>query len=292
MAIDYTRIFQNPWGIVPQNAVKASAILTLSGVCIEGETITIGTEVYEFQAGGSITAGNLSVDIEADTTKSQGTLTIDTQITNTNTMTIGTTVYTFVTDGTEASEGDVSIGTDLATGQANLIAAVNGTDALNDPHPLVTIAAFAADDAVITAITGGVAGDAIATTETFTTGTNIFDAVTLGTTTAGVDCVQADGVTAVALSITTNSALVSGVDGAGDTVDVVALLVGTAGNSIATTETMANGAFDTATLEDGQYGTPISVPALFINGNDVYFADEGASKWDETAWRKGTLSVL
>ena len=40
---------------------------------------------------------------------------------------------------------------------------------------------------VITAITKGVTGDEIATTETFTAGTNVFDAATLGTTTAGVD---------------------------------------------------------------------------------------------------------
>ena len=156
MAIDYTRIFKKPWSeSVPQNAVKASGVLTVSGVVIEGETITIGDDTYEFESGGSITEGNIDVDISASTTASQGTLTIDTQITNTNTMTIGTTVYTFVTDGTESSEGDVSIGTDLATCQANLVAAVNGTDTLNDPHPLVTIADFATNDAVVTAISGG-----------------------------------------------------------------------------------------------------------------------------------------
>lgn len=292
MAIDYTRIFQNPWGIVPQNAVKGSSILSVSGVAIEGETVTIGgTEVYEFNAGGGITAGNIDVDISADTTASQGTLTIDTQITTTNTMTIGSTVYTFLTDGTESVAGDVSIGTDLATCQANLVAAVNG-DALNDPHPLVTIADFATNDAVITAISGGTAGDAIATTETFTAVTNIFDGVTLGTTTAGVDAIAADAITALALSMTTNSALVSGTDGALDTLDVAALLVGTAGNSITCTETMANGAFDTATLEDGQFATPSGMPAYFFNGSTVYFCDEGVSKWDETGWKSGSLSTL
>jgi len=40
---------------------------------------------------------------------------------------------------------------------------------------------------VFTANVKGTAGNALATTETFTAGGNVFDAATLGTTTAGVD---------------------------------------------------------------------------------------------------------
>lgn len=276
----------------PQNAVKASAILTISGVVVEGETVSIGDETYEFETGGSITAGNIDVDLSASATASQGTLTIDTQITNTNTMTIGTTVYTFVTDGTEASAGEVSIGTDLATCQANLVAAVNGTDALNSPHPLVTIGNFVADDAIITAISGGVAGDLIATTETFTAGTNVFDGLTLGTTTAGVDAIASTAVTALALAITNNSALVTGVDGAGDTVDVASLLVGTEGNLITTTEAMVNGAFDTATLEDGVYATQSASPCFIIIAGKWYSCSAPVSKWDETGWKVATPATI
>jgi len=265
----------------------------VSGVAIEGETVTIGgIEVYEFQAGGSITAGNIDVDISAVSTASQGTLTVDTQCTIGDTFTLDSKVFTLTADGSESADGDVSIGTDLATGQANIVAAINGTDSINTAHPTVTAIDFATDDCVITAITGGVAGDLIDSTETFNAITNVFDAATLGTTTAGVDTIASAAVTALALSITTNSTVVTGVDGAGNTVDVASLLVGTVGNSIGTTESMANGAFDTATLEDGQFATPIATSALFINGNDVYLADEGASKWDETAWKKGTVSTL
>ncbi len=40
---------------------------------------------------------------------------------------------------------------------------------------------------VFTAVNQGTAGNSIDTTETFTPGSNVFDAATLGTTTAGVD---------------------------------------------------------------------------------------------------------
>jgi hypothetical protein len=40
---------------------------------------------------------------------------------------------------------------------------------------------------VFTANVKGTAGNSLATTETYTAGTNVFDAATLGTTTAGVD---------------------------------------------------------------------------------------------------------
>ncbi len=39
----------------------------------------------------------------------------------------------------------------------------------------------------IRALSVGTAGNSIATTETFTSSNNVFDAATLGTTTAGVD---------------------------------------------------------------------------------------------------------
>lgn len=121
----------------------------------------------------------------------QGTLTMDTNPTNADTMTVDTKVYTFKTTLTGA-DGEVKIGANVAATQASLVAAFNltgtpGTDygASMTYHPTVSIAAFATNDAVLTAKTGGTAGNSIATTETFTAGTNVFDAATLGTTTAG-----------------------------------------------------------------------------------------------------------
>lgn len=118
---------------------------------------------------------------------SQGTLTMDTQPTAGDTMTIGTKTYTFTADGTAAADGEIDVGADLADAKTLVPAAINGTDGINTAHTQVTAAAFVGDDMVITASTKGTAGDSIATTETFTAVTNVFDAATLGTTTAGVN---------------------------------------------------------------------------------------------------------
>lgn len=117
----------------------------------------------------------------------QGTLTMDTQPTVGDTMTIGSKTYTFTTDGTAASDGEIDVGSDLADCKTLVPAAINGTDGINTANADVTCSAFTGDDAVLTAAVKGVAGNSLATTETFTAVTNVFDATTLGTTTAGVD---------------------------------------------------------------------------------------------------------
>ncbi len=113
------------------------------------------------------------------------TLSMATKPTATNTVTIGTTVYTFV--ATPAAVGDVAIGALVANSQANLVAAINVGDDFNDPHPDVAVAAFAANDMVATAKVFGVAGNSIATTETFTASGNVFDEDTLLTGLAGTN---------------------------------------------------------------------------------------------------------
>lgn len=111
-------------------------------------------------------------------------LTLDTQPTIGDTMTIGTKVYTFVASGTATTVGKISIGTDLPTAKIAIIAAINGTDTVNAPHPLVSASAFVANVCTLTALLGGVAGNLVALTETFTAATNVFASVTL---TGGID---------------------------------------------------------------------------------------------------------
>ncbi len=126
------------------------------------------------------------------TTRAQGTLTVDTQPTAGDTMTIDSRTYTFRAALTGADD-EILIGGSLADTQANIVAAINNTgnngvqyQNQNTIHPTVSMGAFAANNSVLTSKFGGVVGNAIATTETFTAGTNVFDAATLGTTTAGV----------------------------------------------------------------------------------------------------------
>jgi len=123
--------------------------------------------------------GSVPVNVVA----SQGTLTVDTQPTADDTFTIGITTYTF--KATQSAVGEIAIGEDLAESQANIVSAINGTDDYNGANFFVTAADFAANDCVLTSKRAGAAGNTTATTETFTAGTNVFDAATLGTTTAG-----------------------------------------------------------------------------------------------------------
>jgi hypothetical protein len=127
----------------------------------------------------------------------QGTLSMATIPTAADTMTLDDQVFTFVAALT--ATGQILLGANVAATQAAMNAAFvdrdNGgvlhtvTDAMYTAIEMTAID-FAANDMVFTAAVKGTAGNSLATTETFTPGGNVFDAATLGTTTAGVD--QAD----------------------------------------------------------------------------------------------------
>ena len=129
----------------------------------------------------------------ADGVRSQGSLTLDTNPADGDTMTIDAKTYTFQTTLTDP-DGNIEIGATLAVTQQNIINAikllkpVSGYGALMTLHPTVDVAfSWVANVLILTAKTGGVAGDTIVTIETFTATTNIFDADTLGLTRPGVD---------------------------------------------------------------------------------------------------------
>jgi len=242
----------NSLNVTPSAGTAATGTLTLTGAPTDGETVTIGGRVYEIDTEtfpGTVTSGRVRVDLNTQATKASQTLTIDTQPTAADTFTIGTKVFTMVATGTADANGEVNIGASLAVSQANIVAAVNGTDAFNTAHPTVTMAPFTANLAVITAKAGGTAGNAIATTETFTAVTNVFAGATLA---GGLSPTADQAVTALVTAINADDeALVTAVDGAGSTVVVTAESVGTAANAFATTETLANGSWGAGTLTGG-----------------------------------------
>lgn len=128
----------------------------------------------------------------------QGTLTMATKPTADDTIVLNGTTLTFVAALTGA-ENELLIGANVAASKAALEAALVDRDNGGVLHSVtdatyaaleMTAIAFSGDDMVFTANVKGTAGNSLATTETFTDGTDSFDAVTLGTTTAGVD--QAD----------------------------------------------------------------------------------------------------
>lgn len=266
----------------PVKWVAASKALTIGGVVVHQETITIGSDVYEFLTDAFIIPSdpdNIAVDISASAVKASVTLTVDIQPTSGNTMTIGTKVYTFVPVGTDTADGEISIGADLAEAQANIVAAINGLDEFNEPHPLVTCGDFASDDADITALIGGTIGNAIASTETFSAGTNVFSAVALS---GGTNCSAQDAIDALLLSVEAmDTQGVGAVDSTGGVVTFTADEAGEAGNEIAISEDMANGAFagGATALSGGVDGDEVFDGRLMVDDSYLYV-------YMGTDWRK------
>ena len=213
--------------------------LGIAAAVENGETVTIGGDIFEVDTVGdesTLTAGNISVDLSGGSTvASQGTLTIAEPVTADDTMTIGASVYTFKA-GATALALQIGLGADEAATKLAIVAAINGTDDFNTANASVTAAAFATDDCVLTAIVPGTVGDAIVTTETFTHASNIFDAATLGTTTAGVDPTAAEAVTAFAAAFLARPTLEGYAEG---TTGVTVIETKESGGPSALTETLA-----------------------------------------------------
>lgn len=188
-----------PWIIewLDPGGTDVSYTLTADDGNLTGGTSTVAVN-QEGSDGGTFTLtfdGQTTSALDFDETgiKSQGTLTMDTQPTDTNTMTVDGKVYTFQ-DSLTDTDGNVNIGGSLAQAKLNIVAAfdLSGTAGVDyadsmTAHASVDMGTFATDDSVLTAQAFGKLGNSIVTDETFTAGTNIFDAGFLGTTTAGVD---------------------------------------------------------------------------------------------------------
>lgn len=298
-ALLQTMISSQPKTGTPVNAVNAAMVLTLTGVVIDGETVTInnpliaGSDVYEFLADAAQTKtapGNIAVDIQDHAAKATRVLTVDTKPTSGDTMTIGTRVYTFVPVGTANGNNEISIGADLAAAQVNIVAAINGSDGVNVPNTQVRAADFAANACTLTALVGGTAANAIATTETFTAGTNVFAGATM---TGGTDCAASDAIThLVAAIIASDTQGVGAADGAGDTIDLTADVAGASGNDIALAETLANGEFTAAAVKmaGGVNGTVGVVGGPLIDASYLYLcvADNTVSGKN---WRRISLGA-
>ena len=276
----------------PTNASSASATLSISGVVVDGETVIIGNDVYEFvaDAAKTVSNGHIPVDISGDTTASHGSLTMSVQPTSGDTVTIGDKTYIFVPVGTDTADAEVSIGANLSDAQANLVAAINGTDGISDPHLLVSAGDFSSDVCIITALIGGTAGDLIATTETFTSSSNVFGATTLG---SGANCSASDAVTALVSAITASDTQgITGTDGTGDTV-VLTASAGEAGNDISVSTTMVNASFgDGVTALSGGVDGTVSSGVQFMVDSSYLYICVGENTASGQNWSKIALSSL
>lgn len=129
----------------------------------------------------------------------QGTLTIAEPVTDTDQFSINGIEFTLVAALVANTPNQILIGANEAATKVNLYAAFGGRTGGGTLHTVsdatyalleCSAAAFVGDDMVFTANVKGTAGNAIATIESgneLTHASNVFDAVTLGTTTAGLD---------------------------------------------------------------------------------------------------------
>lgn len=283
MALQYEQFFKKWFSDAhPIAGVAATGTLTISGVVSDGEKVVVGSNTYEFDTNDTYTSGNIQVDVADLRNQATGTLTFSGVAIVTQTVTIGgTEVYEFCT--TTAGEGNIAvvIGADTSADKA----VTELVDAINANSELVTaVADTDADTVVVTAITKGTAGNSITTTETCTNA-----AFGGGTLLGGLATITAaNAVTALVSAIDDNEEYVTAVDGDSDTVVVTYIVAGTDGNSVATTETMANGVWGAATLGSGAFATPVNCPAFIIISGVWYIADAPVTKYTVGGWQSAT----
>lgn len=59
----YQQFFSKWYSGTAQNAVKATATFTLDGNVSDGELVVLGENTYEFDTNGTVTSGNIKVDV-------------------------------------------------------------------------------------------------------------------------------------------------------------------------------------------------------------------------------------
>lgn len=282
----------------PVNAVKASKDLAISGAVVHGETVKVnylygsGEDVYEFladQAQSKENENNIAVDITAFVSPASGALTLGEQPVSGDTLGLAGKNYIFVPDGTATADGEISIGTNLATAQAAIVAAINGTDGVNIKNPKIMALDFDANEAPVYAVVGGAAANSYATSADFTNGlANKFDSPSLS---EGSDCSAANAITALLAAINaldTQGVLAS--DEEGDVLKITAKTPGVNGNSIMISETMLNGAFENndTFLSGGVNGTVGTPQQIFVDDTYLYICTAENTITDSN-WRRISL---
>jgi len=192
---DYTRAF----GGLSLDSTMSFAVQQFFN---NGGTDAVIVRVYEPPAAKT---GIGSVVLAADM-RARGTLTLAAQPTVGETMTIGSTVYTFRANGSKLETPEapaagqpvpravnVEIGTTILETQSTIIRAINriGTTGFRASttaeENVVAADRWVSNALVLTAAEDGTAGNAVATRSTFADRSNTFDDTTLGSTSAGRD---------------------------------------------------------------------------------------------------------
>jgi hypothetical protein len=118
----------------PVDGVAATGVVTFSGVVSDGDTVTIGADVYEFDTDSSVAAGNIAVDVSGGVTAAQAVTALALAITTSDTQEIGgvdgagdTVDLTSEVKGTVGNKALAKSGTNITVSGAALTGGVNGT---------------------------------------------------------------------------------------------------------------------------------------------------------------------
>jgi len=258
----------------PVNAVAANKKLGITGTADDGETVTIGDEVYELDADASVIEGNITVDISAGTkTQATAKLTLSSDVGEGETFDIGDETYEADYDG-EVTEGNILLDLSGAAGADVAVGVFTLTDSVSDG-------------------------------ETVTIDTTIFEFDTNNTITAGnikvnvagnVDKQSACVALAAAIETEMNGLFdaVASLIVADWAVTVTARIKGTQMN-VASTDTCANGSWASGTLLGGADATATGAADAIITtfdsetAYDIDAAADGATAVDFTADIAGAL---
>lgn len=301
VAADKVSYLSSTTAATPVNAVSSAGTLTLTGVVIDGEVFTVGSERFEIDTDGNVSSGNIAIDVSAHATASQATLTVTggaNQIADADTVTIDAKVYTFKTTLTP-TEGEVLIGANDTAALLNLLNAVNHTGTPDTDyscaavHPTVEGTSSNATTLIATVKVPGTLGDAIDSLES--AAELSWDATTFGTTTAGVDCTAANADGVIVTDASAGSTLVTATQDTGTKVIFTVDVAGVLGNAFdSVIGVMANGTFGAATLGDttlGVDGTVGDAGAFLYDATNLYMAT-AINTIADANWKKLVLQSL
>lgn len=269
--VDYPKLNETTVGTYDVNSLRIAAAVQ------DGETVTIGADVYEFDttAVAAVAAGHIRMDVSGgDTLPAKGTLTVAVNPTAGDTITIGAVTYRFETS--LAQINDIKIGASAAATQVSIQKTLNGTGVAGTDNFAGTVAStvvscgtFSVNAGALTARIPGTVGNAIVTTSSFTNIGNFFDGTTLGTTQAGVDPTATEASAAFVAAVSSTSYTVARVGN-----NESLLTMSTIGSqAVVTTETMAGSgnAWNAAATYGGDVATQgqVSVQSRVPNAQEI-----------------------
>lgn len=274
MTVEYTNLSASTEGFgVRAVLVEGRDRLRFYQAPAPGEAVLIVGREYEADYGAGVAAGRIPIGLDASGTKATGTLTLSANPTAGETVTVGLKFYTFRASVSGGAANDVLIGATTTLSIANLLAAVNvavpadagvkyGTGTVANPLA-VAVAGVTGVKATQTLTSNGTAPTAA---DTVVVGGTTYTFRTTLTPTEGEVLIGASAATALAnLKSAINhtgtpdtdykcaaaNTQVEGTTLTSTTLLVRALLAGTPGNSIASTDTAATLSWGAATLTGG-----------------------------------------